>query len=375
MRTTDCTDANQRSMNTGISILRIIAMVWVILFHFADHGVTDMIEAPFNISWIMLAFGRMGGGIGNCIFVLVTGYVLYGQEYKLYRIIKLWLEIFFYSIVLGCISYILNIQEITFLSGIRMLFPIISREYWYMSSYFALYLLYPFILNGISFMDKKYHKNLLLILLFLFSLLPTFSHAKWLTGSGNLSIFITLFLIGSYVRKYENTEKIKIGRVLFLIITILITWTSEVLLKLCYPSYSFYMVWEMWKFPVVIIALQLFLIFIKIGKKLSDKVNIIAQSVFGVYLLHMGSLKDYLFKEIIDNSKTYNSPIYLCTQMILSTILIFVICILIDRCRIKLLGRIEIMISDYVYKKIQPIETKIYGFYKVNKKILVQPTN
>lgn len=52
---------DKSNMNAGISMLKIIAMIWVILFHFSDHGVVDMITAPLNMSWLVLAFGRLGG--------------------------------------------------------------------------------------------------------------------------------------------------------------------------------------------------------------------------------------------------------------------------------------------------------------------------
>lgn len=292
---------------------------------------------------------------------------MYGRKYNLYRIIKLWLEVFFYSVVIGCIAYILHIREVTFSSVLGMLLPITSREYWYMSTYFVLYILYPFILYGIDRIDKKHYRNLLLILLVLFSFLPTSTHAKWLSGVGNLPIFITLFLFGAYTKKYEISQrKGNFSKILLLLVTILLTWVGEVFLKRRLPEYSFYMVWGMWKLPVVIIALQIFLIFKGLGKGTPNVVNVIAQSVSGVYLIHIGRLENYLFKELIDNSVTYDKPVYLCIQIALSTLVIFGVCILIDRCRIQLFGKIENGIADIVYKRIQGIESEIYGFYIVH---------
>lgn len=43
---------------TGIELLRIIAMLWIIMFHYVDHGMIDMTKAPLFVNWIILAFAR-----------------------------------------------------------------------------------------------------------------------------------------------------------------------------------------------------------------------------------------------------------------------------------------------------------------------------
>lgn len=49
--------------HTGIELLRIIVMFWIIAFHYADHGVVDMMKEPVTASWIILALCRIGGGL------------------------------------------------------------------------------------------------------------------------------------------------------------------------------------------------------------------------------------------------------------------------------------------------------------------------
>lgn len=51
-----------QNKQTGIELLRIIAMLWIIMFHYADHGIIDMIKVPISVNWIILAFARLGGG-------------------------------------------------------------------------------------------------------------------------------------------------------------------------------------------------------------------------------------------------------------------------------------------------------------------------
>lgn len=47
--------------NTGIELLRIVVMLWIIAFHYVDHGYADMIKEPISVSWIIMALCRIGG--------------------------------------------------------------------------------------------------------------------------------------------------------------------------------------------------------------------------------------------------------------------------------------------------------------------------
>lgn len=48
---------------TWISLLRVICMFGIILFHFADHGTVNMGDAPLTVNWVILAFCRCWGGV------------------------------------------------------------------------------------------------------------------------------------------------------------------------------------------------------------------------------------------------------------------------------------------------------------------------
>ena len=45
-----------------IEWLRILCMVWIILFHFCDYTSVKMAEMDLSPSWIALAFAKLGGG-------------------------------------------------------------------------------------------------------------------------------------------------------------------------------------------------------------------------------------------------------------------------------------------------------------------------
>lgn len=84
-----------KKRNLNIEILRIIAMLWIIAFHYVEYGEVNMYTEPLSLNWRVMALAKFGGGVGNCIFVLISGYLLHDKKFKLSRIIILWAEIWF----------------------------------------------------------------------------------------------------------------------------------------------------------------------------------------------------------------------------------------------------------------------------------------
>ena len=334
-----CSD-RQTDRQTGIELLRIVAMFWIIMFHFSDHGVVDMDTSNLNMSWGILAFARIGGGLGNCVFVLISGYVLCDKPFKLSRILKLWAEVFFYSVIIGSICYCLSIVEFTPKSFIKMIFPIISKEYWYMSTYVILYLIYPFLTVLINNLDRKQFEYLIFLTIICFSAIPTFAKAYWLTGTNNLSIFITLFFVGTYIKKFHISgfKRNSLNYLCFVTIGIMI-WISELLSKLIGSKNPFYFLWDMYKLPVVLMAILMFLSFNNMKLKESSVISALARTVFGVYLIHMGRLGDYLFKDLINNETVYDKPFWMLIYLIVTSVCIFMFCSIIDIIRAELIEK------------------------------------
>ena len=99
---------------------------------------------PITENWLTLAFARLGGAIGNCAFVIIGGYLLCTKEFDSRRIIKLWLQTFFYSVVCSLIAFKMGIIGVSIKKIVMMLLPITYNEYWFISSYLILMILVLF---------------------------------------------------------------------------------------------------------------------------------------------------------------------------------------------------------------------------------------
>ena len=303
------------------------------------------------------------GGIGDCVFVIITGFLYRDKKFKWERMLLLWLEVWFYSVFLGVMCIGTGISEISFKALIKMFFPVIYNEYPFFSAYVILYLLMPYLNKLCKELTRKQLEGLLMLLIMVISIVPTFMNASWIMTETQLPMFITLYLMGHYIGRYGITgfQKNRWNMALFGCFT-LFMWFSSFVFK--YIGHTpFYLSWDMNKFPAVGAALFIFLVFLQIDIK-SGKVSQCAKrlqaSVFGVYLIHMHRMfKTPLLDRVFSNIGTYGTW-RLYPQVILGAAGIFAGCVLVDKIRIiaverlymkavkKTAARLETMSSPYI---------------------------
>lgn len=290
----------------------------------------------------------MGGGVGNCAFVLISGYVLIDKHFNLKRIIKLWIEVLTYSIFLGIIAYITKITLFSYSSLISMFFPVIFNQYWYMSTYVVLILLTPFLNQLFLNISRNKFKAFIIIGLIVFSAIPTFTTRIWMTN--NIITFVVVYSIGAYMRMYDVRLY---PRYNLLIALLMFVFMSGTIVAIKYINTSlhlnlnlFYWVWTMEKLPVILFAVFIFAWFKVLTVHLTSIVSFFSTSVFGVYLLHIGRLREYLFKFLFNDKEVYKTP-YFLLWLIAVIICIFLICTLVDKIRIQIIERPIMKMLDY----------------------------
>ena len=68
-----------------------------------------------------------------------------------------------------------NLHTVTNMELIKgILFPVVSRQYWYFTAYFGMYFFVPFVNKMIQNLDKKEYTILCMIIIIVYSLLPVF---------------------------------------------------------------------------------------------------------------------------------------------------------------------------------------------------------
>lgn len=134
------------------------------------------------------------------------GYFTIIKEFNLKRLIGLIIETWFYSFSLMIIFLIfpLKFNNIGLERILMSFLPITYSNYWFITTYYLLYIFTPFINMFVSNISQKEYQKILILLTIFCSLIPTFAITD-LAFSG-LSYFL-LYLLGGYFRLHKYTEK------------------------------------------------------------------------------------------------------------------------------------------------------------------------
>jgi predicted ABC-type sugar transport system permease subunit len=107
------------------------------------------------------------------------------------------------------------------------------------------------------------------------------------------------------------------------------------------------------------VSVSMFAMFAYMKPFTNKFINVVSSCTFGVYLIHDNSIIRYLlWRDWLDNNKYYNSP-YLVLVLICSTIMVFVVCVLIEYIRQKTIAK---PLNKMIYKVFNLIEPKIKSF-------------
>ena len=159
--------------NSNHELLRLIAMYMIVFIH------ANMYLGNFCTGNTGLFFNGLVNGvcnIGVSCFVLISGY--YGIKFNIRKLVKMECMMIFFSLLETVILYVVmpeQLQGAALLEQmVKSFLPFITRKYWFYSCYVCLFLLSGYIQKLIDYLDQKGFKNLLVLLLVLFSVLPTF---------------------------------------------------------------------------------------------------------------------------------------------------------------------------------------------------------
>lgn len=145
--------------------LRICSMLMIILLHSIDHsGVLENLKAGsalYYAEWFLYAAVQV---CVNC-FVLISGYFLVTARFKPAKLVLLWMEVVFYSGVIKVILMATGQIPVSITSLVSCLIPVFTGRYWFVTIYFGMYLLSPFLNVGIRALSKRQHAALCLFCL------------------------------------------------------------------------------------------------------------------------------------------------------------------------------------------------------------------
>jgi len=285
--------------------LRVLAMGMIITLHYLFKG--GIIVNPTNdfsgksvVLWLLASF---------CIcavntYILISGYFLVETGFKLNRLIGLVIQVLEYSMIILVVMMILGmvrLSDLSLYSLVGYLFPIGTEEYWFVTAYFAMYLMAPVMAKGVKALTQKELQILIVVLLSLTSIEKSIL-PMLLPGDAygyDFIWFMTLFIVAAYIRLYgiRFLEGHRGRSVLVYVAASVFIWAAGLLFS--YAGYSTGIdtlshyadiVFHYNYLPVLVSSIGLFYIF---KNSVFNEEGIpagvsrqLGRLTFGVYLLH-----------------------------------------------------------------------------------------
>ena len=336
---------------SNFEILRIIAILLIISFHYVFKRGYGFYTLTFN-TFIIKSF-YFFGELGVNLFILITGYFMITDKPTFKRVALLVIETFFYNLLNVLLDYHFSGTPIT---PLNILFPIVLNRYWFVTSYIILYIISPYLNIIVKNLKKIEHKRLLLILIILWSIIPTIfgltsgntesimvnGIADSILSYTRLVWLIILYFIGSYIRLYGiNFFKKKRTTIIVASITYLLMLLS---IPFIYFFRSFFerigttewaYLWGPNNIFMLVLSVCIFHLFSKLEVKPIKIINILASTTLGIYMLHDGLFNHYLWNEVFNNKVRLESS-FAILYILGSTILIFIVGAIIDLIRQKI---------------------------------------
>lgn len=347
----------KKMRESNIEFLRLLSMFLIIMHHSIVHGVFNNINQydmdifhsyffNFTISNLLIYGGKVGVGI----FIIISGYFA-TDVFKIEKVLILMMQTFTYSILGLFIGWALN-KEITVFLLLKSLLPIIYSQYWFVTTYVVLLLFSPYIIKLINLLTTKIQMYLLILLININLIIPTFLPRSLDGIMNNLSVFILLFITGYFIKIYNVDQRLTKSRVFLIFYSTLALYFFSVLfieiLSIIYEK-------EFFKHAdyfsgiysplVYITAISLFIICKKI--RLKDRWNNVFNSLsrltFGVYLIHDNIfIRKIIWNDLLNlEDSIFLNSIPFVIKIISSVTIIYLICLIIELARFKTLSGIE----------------------------------
>ncbi|WP_423188906.1 acyltransferase [Alkalibacterium sp. f15] len=321
-------ETKMKIRDSNFELLRVLSMYMIVVLHIGTHGIQNYIDVSVSLSdynELIYYFIRTLAIIAVSLYVLMSGYFSKKSKFQLSKLIELFLEVSFFSTVIYLVNVMIGVVDFNFVVLLNSLFSVLTGEYWFVTVYFVLYAISPFLNILIDNMVKKEHLYLLVISFLIFSVWQFIYPIEFIGVSSGYGLvyFVFLYMLAAYLQKYDFVIKdFKRNTYLFLyivlavFISLVIYWFGGIGRMLSYNS------------PLVMLMSYCLFQYFKMLKIKSPKINLASTYVFGIYLIHeQSSFRQVLWGElgIIEDIIGSNANLIIL-KMIGYTVIVFIIC-------------------------------------------------
>lgn len=275
-------------------ILRTVAMLFIIVYHCLTHGVGSdyvfHIDQSASLSNILYSdFLLVFSSISVNLYVMISGYFLSDLDFKMSRIIRTWVQVCFYSVMITVIMMIMGRIPLSIVTIGKSLFPLSTDTYWFVTQFIGLLILSPFL----TMLARKmsYQQYICLLTggaILCLAIIPDFPLGKRFHVAHGNSVwsFAYLYMIAGFIKHHIQTvPNMKLLWSIFFMT--LITMGYEFIYGYHHGSVNLY--WFDYNSLPFILSILVFLLFRQLHIADSSNWIILAKIApysFGVYLIH-----------------------------------------------------------------------------------------
>ena len=359
------------SRQSNIEILRIIAMCMIIAMHYMTKGMNLpklSVDSSLHNVIFRLIFAFCASSVN--VYVFISGYFAIDSEWSVKKLLRLWIEVLFYSILVPVILAAIGLVDISTLGfGTRqqIFLPISYEHYWFATAYVMLYLFSPILKAAIEHLDKKKLGAVILTTVTVFCGFKSINPylIPWDKYGDDVIWFMILYLIAGYIRMYGipffdggikgssedkafgSTDKtVHTGRalgtyILFSGLTFAIAYATSLIVRTT-GKMEYYMDMTLcYNYVTVLIAsIGLFYVFLGLDIRSGKFINRLAGYTFGVYLLHENIVLRELWPGLLGIDNVMGSPLQIL-HMLACIVIVFACGCVVDLVRNAIFGLIR----------------------------------
>ena len=216
-----------KERNPGIDLLRMAAMWMVVILHVLNKGGVLEATVPLSAGRETARLLELGAYCAVNCYALISGYVGVQRRFHYGSAIALWLRVVFYTLGVTAVFAIFRPETVTANRWLRAVFPVLFRQYWYVTAYFGMCLFIPFFNHLLRSLTRHQARVLAASLILVFSILPTLRQKDvFLTDNGYSVLWIScLYLLGGILKLHGPAPQGKCRRwAAVYVLCVLITW-------------------------------------------------------------------------------------------------------------------------------------------------------
>ncbi len=281
-------------------------------------------------------------------YALLSGFLSAHRSRPPYgRLVLLWLEVVLYSALYACVFRLISHEYAGKRELLNALFPVMRRQYWYFTAFFALSFLAPLINAGVRCLDGRMAALTAVLLIAVFSVLPTLLCTDPFNLKGGYSALwlVILYILGALLNKGELHKRLApSGLVVVFLLSTSLTFLLKVVCPVTIPRIGTLSVMNYTSPTVLFSAISLLFLLGRLRGKRGRRLLLrLSDASFGVYILHTNPLvwTFWFYPGVLKGCAGF--PAWALPLVVVgSSALVYLICFIIDSARAMVFQKLRL---------------------------------